>query len=120
MLGHNLLKQHKWAEAEPVLRKCLAIRQKAIPDHWLRFNAMSLLGGSLLGQKNHVEAEPLILAGYEGVKAREASIPAAVKSRPSEAAGRILQLYESWDKKDKAAEWRAKLVRPSDEPKRRS
>jgi len=28
-----------------------------------------------------------------------------------------VKLYEAWGKKDKAADWRAKLARPSDEPK---
>ena len=28
-LGMNLLKQKKWTNAEPVLRKCLALREKA-------------------------------------------------------------------------------------------
>jgi len=28
-----------------------------------------------LGQKKHAEAEPLIVSGYEGLKAREAKIP---------------------------------------------
>ena len=45
------------------------------PDDWPRFNAMSLLGGALLGQGRYAEAEPLIVAGYEGMKAREAKIP---------------------------------------------
>ena len=48
-LGSNLLKQAKWSEAEPVLRECLAIREKAIPDEWRRFNAMSMLGEAILG-----------------------------------------------------------------------
>ena len=48
-----------------------------IPDDWLTFNARSLLGGSLLGQKKYAEAEPLLLSGYEGMKQREDKIPAA-------------------------------------------
>ncbi len=117
-LGTNLLTQRKWAEAEPVIRECLAIREKALADEWSRFNAMSLLGGSLAGQKKYVEAEPLVLAGYDGLKAREAKIPAAGNRRLPEAAERIVQLYESWGKKDKAAKWRTDLAKPSDEPKR--
>ena len=30
-LGDNLLEQAKWSEAEPVLRECLAIREKSSP-----------------------------------------------------------------------------------------
>ena len=118
-LGKNLLSQRKWPEAEPVLRECLAMCQKALPDDWSQFNAMSMLGGSLLGQRKYGEAEPLIVAGYEGLKAREARIPAPGKPRLSEAADRLLQIYESWGKKDKAAAWRTKLARPDNEPKRR-
>ena len=77
-LGLNLIQQRKWAEAETVLRECLAIREKAQPDDWSTFNTRSLLGGSLLGQKKFAEAEPLILAGYEGMKAREDKIPRQV------------------------------------------
>ncbi len=74
--GLSLIRQSKWTEAEPVLRECLAIREKAQPDEWSTFNTRSLLGDSLLGQKKYAEAEPLIVSGYEGMKAREAKIPA--------------------------------------------
>ena len=77
--GSNLIQQRKWAEAETILRECLAIRQKAQPDEWSTFNTRSMVGGSLLGQKKFADAEPLILAGYEGMKAREGKIPALGK-----------------------------------------
>ena len=38
------LKQQKYAEAEPLLRECLAIRDTKLPDDWSRFSAQSLLG----------------------------------------------------------------------------
>jgi hypothetical protein len=115
--GLSLLQQGRWTEAEPVLRDCLAIREKVQPDDWSTFNTRSLLGGSLLGQKKYGEAEPLILSGYEGMKAREARIPPPGQPRLTEAAERVVKLYEDWGKKDKAAEWRARLVKPSEEPK---
>ena len=68
-----------------------------------------MLGGSLLGQKKYAEAEPLILAGYEGMKGREAKIPAHGKLRLTEAAERVVRLYEAWGKPEKAAAWKAKL-----------
>jgi serine/threonine protein kinase/WD40 repeat protein len=110
----SLVEQGKWSAAEPVLRECLAIREKMQPDDWTTFNARSLLGGSLMGQKKYAEAEPLIIAGYEGMKAREAKIPRQGKSRMSDAELRVVKLYEDWGKKDKAALWRAKLATPSD------
>jgi serine/threonine protein kinase len=112
-LGLSLIQQRKWPEAETILRECLAIREKAQPDDWSTFNTRSQLGGSLLGQKKYAEAEPLILSGYEGLKVRQAKIPAPDKPRLAEAAERVVPLYEAWGKRDKAAEWRAKLARPS-------
>jgi hypothetical protein len=108
-LGRNLLKQAKWSEAEAVLRECLAIRAKAIPDDWRRFHSMSLLGGALLGQGKCTEAEPLVVQGYEGMKAREAKIPVPAKSRLTEAAERVVQLYEAWGQPEQAAAWKQKL-----------
>ena len=113
-LGLSLIQQGKWTEAEPILRECLVVREKLQPDEWTTFTTRSLLGGSLLGQKKYAEAEPLIVSGYEGMKAREAKIPPPGKPRLTDAAERVVQLYEAWGKKDKAAEWRAKLAKPSE------
>ena len=66
--------QSRWTEAEPLLRECLAICEKASADDWKRYDAMSLLGGALLGQGRYAEAEPLIVPGYEGMKERESRI----------------------------------------------
>ncbi len=114
-LGLSLIQQEKWTEAEPVLRECLAIREKNQLEEWSTFNTRSTLGASLLGQKKYAEAEPLIVSGYEGLKAREAKIPPLAKPRLSEAAERVLKLYQAWDKPDKAAEWKAKLAKPTGE-----
>jgi tetratricopeptide (TPR) repeat protein len=109
-LGFNLLKQSMWSEAERALRESLAICEKTQPDDWERFNAMSLLGGSLLGKGKYTEAESLLLQGYEGMSARARKIPAWRRSLVLEAAERVLQLYESWNKPEQAAEWRGKLA----------
>jgi hypothetical protein len=58
-MGLELLQQQKWAEAEPLLRKSLALREKLQPDAWTTCNTRSLLGGALLGQKKYADAEPL-------------------------------------------------------------
>jgi hypothetical protein len=92
-----------------VLRECLAIREKKLPDDWLRFNTMSLLGGALLGQGRYDEAEPLITHGYEGMEVRAAKIPALSKPRLAEAAVRVVRLYEAWGKPEKAGAWKARL-----------
>jgi tetratricopeptide (TPR) repeat protein/tRNA A-37 threonylcarbamoyl transferase component Bud32 len=110
-LGRNLLMQSRWSEAEPILRECVAIGEKATPDDWVRFKAVSLLGGSLLGQGRYAEAEPMVVRGYEGMKAREARIPEAEKHHLHEAADRVIGLYEAWGRPGQAAAWRAKLGR---------
>jgi serine/threonine protein kinase/tetratricopeptide (TPR) repeat protein len=108
-LGRNLLNQARWSEAEAVLRECLMIREKAIPDDWSRFNAMSLLGDALLGQGEFAAAEGLVVSGFEGMKVREAKMPAAARPRLAEAAERVVRLYEAWGKPEQAAAWKAKL-----------
>ena len=75
-LGRDLLVQERYSEAEPLLRECLAIRQRAMPDDWKRYDTTSLLGGALLGQGRYAEAERFLVPGYQGLKARAASIPA--------------------------------------------
>jgi ECF sigma factor len=97
------------AEAEPFLRECLAIREKSSPDNWATFNPRSLLGGSLLGQKKYAEAEPLVLSGCDGMKAREVKIPGVQRWKLTKAGERVLELYESWGKPDQAADWQKKL-----------
>jgi hypothetical protein len=39
--------QNKYAEAEPVLRECLALRTRKEPEAWTTFNTQSLLGDAL-------------------------------------------------------------------------
>jgi eukaryotic-like serine/threonine-protein kinase len=118
-LGLSLIQQGKWTDAEPILREALAIREKSKPDEWTTFNTRSLLGGSLLGQKKYDEAEPLIVSGYEGMKAREEKIPPPARPRLTDSAERVVKLYEAWGKKDEAALWRARLAKPANEPKQR-
>jgi tetratricopeptide (TPR) repeat protein len=97
------------ALAEPVAREALANWIRKAGDDWRTYQAGSLLGGSLLAQKKFAEAEPFLLQGYEGMKSREAKIPAGAQNQLSEAGGWIIRLYDGWGKKDKAAEWRKRL-----------
>jgi tetratricopeptide (TPR) repeat protein len=111
-LGRDLLNQSRWSEAESFLREGLAIREKSAPDDWSRYAAMSLLGESLLGQGRYAEAEPLVVHGYEGMKAREGRIPIPDWARLLEVADRVVRLYEAWDRPDQVTMWKAKLGMP--------
>jgi eukaryotic-like serine/threonine-protein kinase len=84
--------------------RSLATREKMQPDAWTTFHTQSRLGGALLGQKKDADAEPL-LAGDEGMKQRENSIPPQGKARWPEAVERPVQPYEGLDKTDEAARW---------------
>jgi serine/threonine protein kinase len=103
-----------FAKVEPILRYSLSIREKIQPDDWRTFYTRSQLGGSLVGQKRFAEAEPLVISGYEGLKAREAKMPAPGKKSLTEAAERVVKLYEARGQPKEAAEWRRKLGMPDD------
>jgi serine/threonine protein kinase len=106
-LGLNLLRQRKYTEAEPLLRECLAIREKMQPDDWNTFNTVFLLGEALLGQEKYAEAEPLLVRGYEGMKARETTMPEEIRqSRLNEALDRLIELYTAVNKPDEANKYR--------------
>jgi hypothetical protein len=105
-----LLDAKAYADAEPFLRESLSLREKHAAGSWLTPNSRSLLGGALLGQKQYAEAEPLLIQGYEAIKALESQIPPNGRIRVAEAGDRIVQLYEAWGRPEKAAEWRTKLT----------
>src|SRR5262249_53606263 len=109
--GLLLLRQGKYADAEPVLRECLTIREKKTAGSWLRFNTTSQLGESLLGQGRYAESEPLLRAGYAGLKARETDLPALDRARFAEAADRLARLCEAIGRPAEAAQWRAKRAK---------
>jgi hypothetical protein len=107
--GLALLLGQRWAEAEPLLREALAVREQTEPDAWTTFNTQSMLGGALLGQKKYADAEPLLLAGYEGMKQRQEKITPHGQARAPEAAQRLVQLYEATGKPEEAAKWKKEL-----------
>jgi len=109
-LASILERQGKFSEAETVCRECLAIRKAKTPDHWRVFEARSLLGASLMGQKKYADAEPLLLSGYEGLKQREDKLPTAIRPRLQPAIRRLVRLYEETGSPDRAAEWKQKLA----------
>ena len=106
LLGLTLLRADKPAEAEPALRECLLIRERKEPDAWTTFNTRSMLGGSLLGQRKFADAEPLLVAGYEGMKQRAKAIPPEFRHRLAEALDRLIAFYAAAGKPAEEAKWR--------------
>lgn len=107
--GRTLLLQGKPAEAELKLRESLKIRQKREPDDWSLFDTRSALGEALLDQGKFADAEPLLLSGYEGLKQREALIPAEARPRIAKSLESLVRLYDTWGKDDIARKWRKKI-----------
>jgi serine/threonine protein kinase/tetratricopeptide (TPR) repeat protein len=107
--------ERKYSDAESNFRECLAIREKTQPDAWTTFNTKSMLGGALLRQKKYADAEPLLLKGYEGMNAREKTIPPQGSTRLAEALDRLIQLYTETNKPDEVKKWQSvkdKLTKP--------
>ncbi len=117
-LGRVLLKQQKYAEAEPLLREALAGMEKKSPDAWARFNSQSMLGGTLMGQRKYGEAEPLLLSGYNGLIERESRIPFSLKPALEQAGERVVQLYRESGMPEKAAAWREKIRVTAADPRK--
>ena len=105
----SLLELKAWTDAEPVLRESLAIREAKEPNAWSAANTRSMLGRALLGQSNFSGAEPLLVAGYQGMKEREEKIPAPGKVRLTEALAALVELYTAWEKPEEAARWQKEL-----------
>jgi tetratricopeptide (TPR) repeat protein len=78
-VSQNLLLQKKWPDAESLLRDSLAIREELEPRSWATANTKSLLGSALLWQDKHADAERILIAGYEGLKADEQAIPRSAR-----------------------------------------
>jgi serine/threonine protein kinase/lipopolysaccharide biosynthesis regulator YciM len=111
-LSDNLLDQGKCAESEPFARECLAIRAKNKPGGWTTFFTRFMLGTALVGQKKYADAEPFLEQGYEGLKERVAKMPQEDQDELTVALGRLVRLYDSCGRPEKAAVWRTKLGKP--------
>jgi len=107
-LGTALNSRRNYREAEVLVRECLEIRRQTMPDHWLHYSAMSVLGETLAGQGKFEEAQPLLQGGYAGLE-RVAQTP---PPRLQDALERLISFYEASNQPDQAASWRAKLPSP--------
>jgi tetratricopeptide (TPR) repeat protein len=111
-LGAVRLAQHKYAEAEKLLREGLPLVEKYWPDAEYQFYVMSLLGASLAGQGQYRDAEPLLLQSCQELQQRQGRILDFLKPtrRVTESIERLVQLYDAWARPIQAAEWRRKLA----------
>lgn len=103
-LASVLLDQRRAAEAEPLAREALGIFREETPDSWRVADAESILGGCLAAQGRFEEAEPLLVGAYEAL----AKDPADGNRRAGEALARVVTLYRSSGKPERAAMYEVK------------
>ena len=95
----------KHEEAEALFRRALAIRRAKLPGgHWRTASTQIGLGTCLTRVGRYEEAERLLIEGYAGMRE---SLGTA-HSRTLGARDALIELYESWDKPEKAAELRSR------------
>jgi tetratricopeptide (TPR) repeat protein len=107
--ANKLLDGTDYAAAEPLLRECLEVGEAKQPRVWRTFHMKFRLGEALVGQKKYADAEPLLLAGYEGLKRCEADIPPPKRVRLTQAVERLVEFYGRCGKTDEADAWRKRL-----------
>ncbi len=107
--GSSLLHQKQWADAEPLLRKSLAVSVKTRPNPEETYNLRSMLGEALVGQQKYAEAEPHLRRAFYGM--RDAQGPPSDAMR--DAVARLEQLYDAMGNQEEAARWRKERERYS-------
>jgi tetratricopeptide (TPR) repeat protein len=118
-LGWTQLRQGRTTDAERTFREALEGMIRVAPDSWERFSGASMLGAALAAQKRFAEAEPLLIAGYDGMATRKPVKPApgrwlvdpnaASRFGTQETGAAILTLYADSGNGVKRAEWEARL-----------
>jgi tetratricopeptide (TPR) repeat protein len=122
-LGANLHRQQRYAEAESVLRECLAYLQTAQPDVWMTHRTRAVLGAALLGQKCYTGAEPFLVQGYLGMTRVAAAGRGPTPPAPSAAVCRVealeglVRLYGEWGRPADAARWQKELEEAKGPPR---
>jgi hypothetical protein len=100
--------QGKFAATQPLAREVMEVDRQKRPDDWQGFLGESLLGASLAGQKKYAEAEPLLLAGFKGMDARQYRIAVPDRGSLERARQWIAKLYQAWGRPREAVAWMKK------------
>jgi tetratricopeptide (TPR) repeat protein len=106
-LSHALIAQKRASEAVPLLDEALAIVQKQPPVRfpWFKGEIQSTLGSAFAAQEKPVEAERLLLAGYESLRQLGSTPPPLLRT----AVERLVSFYVATGKSAEAATWRSRL-----------
>ena len=105
-VGRVHLEQKQYDEAVNLLKEASAVWEKSQPQGIDRFETQSLLGAALVGQGKYAEAEPQLLSSYDQLQKLSVTF-----ARPIPSGGdRIVELYDRWQKPEKAVEWRHRIA----------
>jgi tetratricopeptide (TPR) repeat protein len=106
-LGNALIAQGRLDEAVPPLREALTIYEAQVPNRlqWMKGEVESTLGGALAAQGQLAEAEKLLLAGYDSLRAVRSTPPPRLRL----AVERLVAFYAAHGKADEATSWRRRL-----------
>jgi tetratricopeptide (TPR) repeat protein len=106
-LAAALLDLTRIAEAESLAREAVTIQAEVAPRaQWSAAFGRSVLGACLAYQRRDADAEPLLIAGYEGICA----IKSAPRHHARKALERIIAFYEARGRVSQADCWRAKRL----------
>jgi len=105
-LGVLQVNKGAYEEAEKSFREAIVVFKKTFPEnHWQIANVNSLLGGCLSKLERYGEAEELLVESYSIINKQFG----ASHRRTIAALKRVIELYDSWGKSDKAEEYRVKI-----------
>jgi len=105
-LADLLCKKDNYQEAEILFHESLEIYQKTLPEgHLKTIKSMRELGNCLANLKRFEEAEKLLLESYRLLESKSDKKDKDI----IKALNHIIELYKSWGKTDKAAEYSAIL-----------
>jgi serine/threonine protein kinase/tetratricopeptide (TPR) repeat protein len=108
--SEDLLSQGRYDDAAALLRGCLAMREKALPQgHWLIADARSRLAEAFVGAGQYQEAETLLLEAHGQMDLDRRTPP----ERRRQNMQRLVRLYDEWDRPGTADEWRTLLEDPT-------
>jgi tetratricopeptide (TPR) repeat protein len=100
----------KKAEATALVAAQVGAARKRFPADSLPLAAaLADVGKALLDAKAYADAEPLLLAGYEGIKKHAAQVSPRNRRDLTNALERLVQLYDARGMPEEAAKWRKEL-----------
>jgi serine/threonine protein kinase len=99
----------RWSDLDRVARRALEAIERDAPDSWVRADFERALAACLCSQGRGRDAEPLLLAAYERLSAREAQEPARVRGDRIGCGLALVHLYEHAGRQTEAAQWRERL-----------